>query len=32
MENLKSSGDDRFINCSTCHRGNTDPHEPAANP
>jgi hypothetical protein len=29
MENLKSSGDDRFINCSTCHRGNIDPHEPA---
>jgi hypothetical protein len=32
MENLKSNGDDRLINCSTCHRGNTDPHEPAAGP
>jgi hypothetical protein len=27
MENLESSPEDRFINCATCHRGATDPHE-----
>jgi Photosynthetic reaction centre cytochrome C subunit len=25
MKNLKSAPDDRFINCSTCHRGGIDP-------
>ena len=29
MENLKSPPDRRAINCGTCHRGSTDPHEPA---
>ena len=29
MENLKSPGDQRAINRGTCHRGSTDPHEPA---
>ena len=29
MENLKSPPDQRAINCGTCHRGSTDPHEPA---
>ena len=28
MENLKSPADQRAINCSTCHRGAVDPHEP----
>jgi len=27
MENLESAPEDRFINCATCHRGATDPHE-----
>jgi Photosynthetic reaction centre cytochrome C subunit len=27
MKHLKSEGEDRFINCSTCHRGKVDPHE-----
>jgi hypothetical protein len=26
---LKSPPDRRAINCGTCHRGSTDPHEPA---
>ena len=26
MENLKDEGNQRYINCSTCHRGNVDPH------
>jgi hypothetical protein len=29
MENLKSSENDRLINCATCHRGKVDPHDPA---
>jgi hypothetical protein len=28
MQNLKSSEDERAINCATCHRGAVDPHEP----
>jgi hypothetical protein len=27
MQNLKSSTDERAINCATCHRGAIDPHE-----
>jgi hypothetical protein len=27
MQNLKSTVDDRSINCATCHRGSVDPHE-----
>jgi len=27
MKHLRSEGQDRFINCSTCHRGKVDPHE-----
>jgi hypothetical protein len=27
MENLKSTRDDRSINCATCHRGRIDPHD-----
>jgi hypothetical protein len=27
MENLKSAPEKRFINCATCHRGRTDPHD-----
>ena len=27
MKNLKSAPDDRLINCATCHRGETDPHD-----
>ena len=28
MRHLRGSGDERFINCSTCHRGAVDPHDP----
>jgi hypothetical protein len=27
MENLRSAPDERSINCATCHRGKTDPHD-----
>ena len=27
MQNLRSSADERAINCATCHRGAIDPHE-----
>jgi hypothetical protein len=27
MEHLKSAVEDRAINCNTCHRGKTDPHD-----
>ena len=27
MKHLESEGQERFINCSTCHRGKVDPHE-----
>jgi hypothetical protein len=27
MQNLRSSADERAINCATCHRGVIDPHE-----
>lgn len=29
MKNLKGVGDERVINCATCHRGAVDPHDPA---
>ena len=28
MKNLTAAPDERFINCATCHRGKTDPHDP----
>ena len=28
MRHLRGSGDERFINCATCHRGAVDPHDP----
>src|SRR3954471_8001347 len=28
MQHLRGTGDERFINCSTCHRGAVDPHDP----
>ena len=27
MQNLEGAPEERFINCATCHRGSTDPHE-----
>src|SRR4051794_36204185 len=27
MKHLKGEGDERFINCATCHRGAIDPHD-----
>ena len=27
MENLESAPNERMINCATCHRGKTDPHD-----
>jgi len=27
MQNLEDAPEERFINCATCHRGSTDPHE-----
>jgi hypothetical protein len=27
MKHLKGDGDERFINCATCHRGAVDPHD-----
>jgi cytochrome c2 len=29
MQNLEDEGNKRFINCSTCHRGQIDPHKVA---
>ena len=28
MKHLEGTPEDRFINCTTCHRGKVDPHDP----